>query len=129
LTLLQQLAAPVKNQTVDCIFKIKHYLDANFSRPINMEQLAESVNLNPSYMSTAFRKYVGRSPQQYLIDVRLERAAELLVNEGYAVGLAAAACGYPDVYHFSKIFRKRYGVSPTAYCKQQSPDEADEKKP
>lgn len=60
---------------------------------------------------------MGRSPQQYLIDVRLEHAASLLAG-GSDVGEAAVASGYPDVYHFSKMFHKRFGLSPSEYARQ-----------
>lgn len=117
LTLLQQIAAPVKNRTVDCVYKVRDYLDTNFDRPISIEELSESVNLNAGYLSTVFRKYVGRSPQQYLIDVRLEHAASLLAG-GSDVGGAAVASGYPDVYHFSKMFHKKFGLSPSDYARR-----------
>ena len=116
ITVFQQMSAHVKNQPVDFIFKVKHYIDANYHRPITMEQLAESMEVSRSYFSTAFRKYVGRSPQQYLIDVRLEHAAELLVNEGCKVNQAAFQSGYTDVYTFSRMFKKKYGVSPKVYA-------------
>jgi AraC-like DNA-binding protein len=115
LSIFQQMAAPVRNRAVDFIFKVKHYIDSNYHLPITMEQLAESIHVSRSYFSTAFRKYVGRSPQQYLIDVRLERAAELLVAERCGVYQAAVRSGYADVYTFSRMFKKKYGVPPASY--------------
>ena len=118
LAMFQQLAAPSKNRTVDFIFKVKNHIDTNYHLPITMAQLAWEMHVNRSYFSTAFRKFVGRSPQQYLIDVRLEHAAELLAGGGCSVGTAAARCGYPDVYTFSRMFKKKYGVAPSEYAKK-----------
>ena len=57
--------------------------------------------------------------QDYLIDTRLSKAAELLVR-GYTVAESAAIAGYSDSFNFSKMFKRRYGVSPSAYRAKNS---------
>ena len=52
------------------------------------------------------------------MDTRLKHAAELLVVEQCTVSMAAMRCGYPDVYNFSRMFKKKYGVSPSVYADQ-----------
>lgn len=120
ISIFQQMSAHVRNRTVDFIFKVKQYIDSNYHLPITMEQLAESMNVSRSYFSTAFRKYVGRSPQQYLIDVRLEHAAGLLVNDRLSVNQAAFQSGYTDIYTFSRMFKKKFGVAPNSYAKSKN---------
>lgn len=126
LTMFQQMTASVRNRTVDFIFRARSYIDAHYAQPISLERLAESLHVTTSYFSTAFRKYVGRSPQRYLIDVRLEHAAELLVHERCGVGEAALQSGYTDIYTFSRMFKKKYGLSPTAYAQAQIRERDDE---
>jgi len=84
-----------------------------------VEQLSADLYVNRSYFSTVFKKHTGHSPQQYLQNVRLENAADLLANQNASVGLAASKSGYDDLYHFSKMFKKKFGVPPTAYKKSR----------
>ena len=72
-----------------------------------------------------FRRQMGVSPHQYLMDVRLENAAALMAEHGYSVSEAALSAGYGNVYNFSKMFKKKYGVSPRQYT--QTAKEGQEK--
>lgn len=100
------------------ILKAKSFMEANFIRPIYIEDIARSLNLNRSYFSTLFKKETGKSPQQYLVDFRLKKAAELLSRERLSLKEAAGSCGYTDIYAFSKMFKKRYGISPGRYMEK-----------
>lgn len=91
------------------------YMETEYMRGVSVAELARRLNLDRSYFSRLFRQGTGKSPQQYLIDLRLEKAAELLRGYGASPGEAALAVGYPDVFSFSRMFRRRYGVSPTRY--------------
>ena len=70
--------------------------------------------LSPFYISRIFKSEIGDTPIHYLINIRLERAKELL-ESGLAESVqeVAAQVGYDDVYHFSKLFKKRYGFPPS----------------
>ena len=74
------------------------------------------VHLERSYLSRIFCQRFGKSPKQYLTDVRIEHAATLL-DEGNSVRQAALAVGYSDIAAFSKIFKEKTGVSPLDYKK------------
>ena len=84
---------------------------------ITIQQVADRLNINRSYLSDLFKKRMGISPQKYLIQLRLEKAAELLTVYGQSPSTAGISVGYPDLYHFSKIFKKHFGVSPREYQK------------
>ncbi len=95
--------------------KAKTYLETEYMREISVAGLARQLNLDRSYFSKLFKKATGKSPQRYLTDLRLEKAAKLLREYGKTPGEAASASGYPDVFSFSRMFKRRYGVSPREY--------------
>lgn len=95
------------------------YIQRNYTRPITMDSLAEQFHVTHSYFSTAFRQQMGISPYQYLMDLRLARAAELMAEHNYNVSEAAISVGYNSIYNFSKMFKKKFGVSPSHYAAEQ----------
>lgn len=70
--------------------------------------------LSPFYISKIFKSETGDAPIRHLINIRLEKAREMLENgwDG-SIQETAAAVGYDDAYHFSKLFKKKYGISPS----------------
>ena len=94
--------------------KIVGYFEDHYSEKISLDQVAENMYLSPFYISKIFKSETGDTPIRYLINIRLEKAMELL-EEGYGGSIqgVAALVGYDDAYHFSKLFKKRYGISPS----------------
>lgn len=86
---------------------------------ISVEEIADRLHLNRSYFSSLFKKVMNRSPREYLIDLRMKKAAEWLCERGFGVSVTAASVGYPDVFAFSRAFKNYYGVSPTEYTKMR----------
>lgn len=85
---------------------------------ISIAGLAGQLGLNRSYFSTLFRQRTGLSPQQYLLKCRMEHARELLCGYGFTPGEAALAVGYPDIFAFSRMFKRYYGFSPSEAIRQ-----------
>jgi AraC-like DNA-binding protein len=86
------------------------------SDPITVADLAEQVSLSPSAFSHLFRDVTGRSPYQFLKEMRLDRARELLVDGQWAVARISKEVGYASVSHFIREFRGRFGATPRSYC-------------
>ena len=82
---------------------------------ITIQELAEMCQLSTSRFSALFKKTFGMFPHQYIIQYRLEKASELLLNTSDSVSEIADACGFGDPLYFSRIFKKRFGISPTGY--------------
>ena len=99
----------------DYVQKALHCMNSEYVRGITVQQVAERLNINRSYLSELFSERMGISPQKYLINLRLEKAAELLTVYRESPSTAGISVGYPDLYHFSKIFKKHFGVSPRKY--------------
>ncbi len=95
-------------------------------RSVTVEELAGVCKLNRSYFSKLFKENMGCPPQEFLIRLRLAKAAELMKGTGNSIGDISVMCGYPNQLHFSRAFKKRYGVSPREWRVQnQIPKRAD----
>ena len=104
----------------DYIKKARSIMKAEYANGITIAQVSEILGLDRSYFSTIFKEKTGVSPQQYLMRLRLEKAAELMTIHGESPSVAALSVGYPDIYHFSKIFKSHFGVSPRNFQKQKT---------
>ncbi|MCI9578302.1 MAG: AraC family transcriptional regulator [Oscillibacter sp.] len=89
-----------------------NYMERNYQRELSVEELADVCKLNRSYFSKLFKDSMGCPPQEFLIRLRLAHAADLMKGTRKSIGDIAARCGYPNQLHFSRAFKKRYGVSP-----------------
>ena len=98
-----------------------HCMNAEYMTDISVTQLAERLNLDRCYFSTLFSRQVGVSPSQYLVNLRLEKAAELMLYHSQSPSVAAASVGYTDIYNFSKMFKKKYGCAPRQYIQNNNP--------
>jgi len=98
--------------------EIKEYLKAHMQQKISIEDVAQQYFLSRPYIRNLFVKYEKMSPKQYLQKIRMERAAELLLQTRYDIGLIASSVGYGDLFAFSRTFKQFYGMSPTEYRRQ-----------
>ena len=89
----------------------QHYLEPDF----RIEALSEIAGISSRYFEKLFLKEYKTSPREYIIMHKIELAKELLHNEKKSISDVAQALGYNDIYHFSKIFKKRTGLSPREY--------------
>ena len=97
------------------------FIQQNYQRDITVEEIAGTCKLNRSYFSKLFREVIGCTPQEFIIRLRLTKAAEQMRTTGDPVGVIARRCGYPNQLHFSQAFKKRYGLSPREWRKENKP--------
>lgn len=97
---------------------VKKILDSRFNEQIDLQELAGSLYINPDYLRHIFKQELGESPLNYLIRKRLDSACEMLSLSDLAVGKIACRVGLENAYYFSRIFRKRLGMTPTEYRKK-----------
>ncbi|MDD3925246.1 MAG: AraC family transcriptional regulator [bacterium] len=93
--------------------QIKHYLETNIDQDIRLERLAQATHLSVSHFCNEFKRYFGIPAVDYLISLRLHQAAFLLHDHNLSVTEVARQVGYKDIYHFSRLFKKHYGMSPS----------------
>lgn len=98
----------------ECL-KIKEYLDQNFTSPITLDSLSETVYISKHYLSHLFKEQTGVSPIKYLTSKRMEKACELLAETEQPVSEISKAVGYENPLYFSQVFKRVYGISPVKY--------------
>lgn len=91
-------------------------IHSHYSQSLRLESFAAENNITPQYLSSLFSKETGTTFSNYLRDVRIEKAKELLKEGNKKVYEIACAVGYPDQKYFSKIFRECVGISAKQYA-------------
>lgn len=90
------------------------YIHKNYAQT-SVSQLADYIGINRSYLTSIFKKLVGVSPQEYLLNFRMEESAKLLAESSLPVKTIASSVGYDNPLTFSKTFKTRFGCSPQNY--------------
>lgn len=96
------------------------YINAHYTEDISLEQTAEFVSINPSYLSYVFKKETGTTFLQYLTNIRLQKACELMLSDpNLSLETVSARTGYHSASYFHKIFRTKFGVSPRQWLSRE----------
>lgn len=110
-------AVSLNNKAADnpIISKVKTYINLHLSENFSLEDVAESVGVSHFYLSKLFREETSETFINYLTEQRLDKAKQLLQETDLSVKEITASCGYNDQNYFSKLFKNRFGVSPTDF--------------
>ena len=104
------------NYKQEYVQKAIEYIEMNYSRSLTIKSIAEHVGLNRSYFSNLFKGLLNISPENFLIQYRVNKACELLNQHGnLRIADISRSVGYEDQLTFSKTFKKVKGVSPSEY--------------
>lgn len=95
--------------------KSVEFIENNYSNNIKINDIANYIGINRSYLTHIFKKNINMSPQEFLVNYKINKAYELLKNTDLSVKAVAASVGYPDPLTFSKIFKKINGSSPKTF--------------
>ncbi len=109
---------PAQPISLAIITPVMHYLETHYIKKHNLEQLATLAHVSISTLQRAFKENLGVSPMDYLIRLRLRKAAELLYNPTLNITEVAQQCGFQDVNYFSRAFKKIQQCSPSSYRKK-----------
>ena len=94
------------------------YIRNNFSEALTNERIAESVKYHPYYIGALFREHLGKTPHEYVDEIRLRHAEQLLLLSDGSIYEISSQCGYKTPEHFTRRFKLRYGMTPTAWRKR-----------
>ena len=97
------------------IRKALRFMSDNYSEHLELNQVAEYVELSPSYFSALFHQVVGESFREHLCKIRVEESKRLLLSKKYALADIAVSMGFPDQSYYCKVFKKIVGVTPGKY--------------
>lgn len=98
------------------IKKVIEFFSENYtSNNYSSAEIAKLANLSTYHFIRAFKQHTGKTPYEYLIDLKIEKAKEMLRNRRYSITDVCFSCGFSNHSHFSTLFKKRLGVTPTEY--------------
>ena len=116
--LLDKLSAGSRLGT-DPLLPAIRYLESNLQDPaLSNTQLAAQAGISEVYLRKLFSKYHHTTPKQYILELRLQKARQLLSQSPATVTETAEQCGFSSLYHFCRIFKEKTGMTPTQYAKQ-----------
>ncbi len=118
--IIQDIDSEKKEKDTKPVRSMKKYIEDHYMEEISLNQLAEELEMNASYLSSVFRKETGMTYSDYLIRYRIEHACKLLVETNWSVSEIATQSGYQDARYFSKQFLKQVGLKPSEYRKLYS---------
>lgn len=101
------------------------YIHANYAN-LQINNVAKYIGVNRTYFTALFKKKMYISPQEYLMNIRMEQSRELLEKTDLPINTIAASVGYDNALTFSKIFKQKHGVSPKNYRKQRDDAKGEE---
>jgi len=90
-------------------------VEKKIDSPLKVEEMAQACNLSRNAFTRLFKQVTRQTPQQYLTQKRLDLAMSKLVYSDYSIGSVAEQVGFCDQFHFSKVFRKERGETPSQY--------------
>jgi AraC-like DNA-binding protein len=115
MSILTQHDATSQASRLTGIERAIEYIHANIAEPISVPTIAEDVGMSEGYFYRSFRRIVGVTPLEYLVNQRLKRATRLLHETTLSVNHIAQLVGYRDACYFRRLFKTRTGMTPSRY--------------
>lgn len=90
-----------------------------WNKPLSLNEIASKLNLSYAWFRKNFKRYTGMSPLQYQLQIKLNRAKSLLLEQEIPIKNIAYTCGFESNYYFTRYFKKSTGLSPTKFRKNK----------
>jgi AraC family transcriptional regulator len=110
---IRSLKLETKKELLSRLMKAREFMNENFLTIEEVSEVSAFCNLSEFHFFRSFRQAFGITPYQYLLNKRLELGKELLTKGNLSVTQIAFECNFPDIFTFSKAFKRRFGVSPS----------------
>jgi AraC-like DNA-binding protein len=100
------------------MFKALDFIEENYTQSIFVDDIADSVGLSTDYFSRMFKQFTGITPSEYIKNVRLAKATELLREHGVTIASVAEEVGFDDPAYFTRQFKQILGITPSQYQRE-----------
>lgn len=105
--------------TNDMVERAKAYIQEKYSKDISLDEVSREVNISPYYFSKVFKEKAGENFIDYLTNIRIEKAKELLMQSDKSIKEVCNEVGYSDPNYFSRMFKKKTGMTPTEFKEEK----------
>ncbi len=105
-------------EQIETVIGVRNYIDNNYDTDLNLDLLSHLRFISKFHLLRLFKKYYGLTPRQYLIDKRIKKSKENLIN-GMTVTETCLAVGFESLGSFSALFKTKTGKSPSEFQKEQ----------
>lgn len=110
-----------KIQNGNILSPVIKMIEENIQDPnLSNEKLAKKVGISEVYLRKLFASKYQTSPKQYILDIRIRKAKQMLVGTPFTITAIAKECGFASIYHFCRTFKNRAGLTPTEYATKNS---------
>lgn len=117
ITKLKQIKQSTKKEILQRLINAQHIIYENCCNPISITEIARQIGLSEFYFLRMYKQVFQISPHQHILQFRMAKAFEILKKSKASISDAALSCGFADLPSFSKAFKKRFGIYPTAIQK------------
>ena len=114
--LLGEIAEQSRNNKSAVVKKMIIYIKKNLTKPLSLSGISSECSISVPYASRIFKKHMNMTVTEYINNEKLYYACELIRNTSMNISEIADYLGYSDVFYFSKLFKKKFGISPSRYC-------------
>lgn len=115
LFLLGEIVERAHNDIPTVVKKMIIYIRKNLTKPLSLSEISSECSLSVPYTSRIFKKHMNMTVTEYINNEKLYYACELIRNTSMNISEIADYLGYCDVFYFSKLFKKKFGISPSKY--------------
>ncbi|MCU0439515.1 MAG: AraC family transcriptional regulator [Raineya sp.] len=117
LQIIPTIKYDTKKHLFRCVYRGKEFIDSHFTENLSIEQIAQEASLSQYHFFRLFKNIYQQTPYQYIHQKRLLFAKQALESGHYSVSDVAIIAGFPDIYTFSKAFKKMYKITPSTLIK------------
>ncbi|GFZ92388.1 AraC family transcriptional regulator [Paenibacillus marchantiophytorum] len=114
----QDTSLAESNRTPKNVLNIVNYINENYMESLNLREISEQFDISPSYLCRTFKDATGFTFIEYINNIRIKKARELLVGSSYNITEIAGMVGYDNTSHFGRTFKLLMGISPLSFRKQ-----------
>lgn len=115
-----------QTRTDDYVTNALEYIRKHLAEPFTVQELADYLRLNRSYMTTLFKDKTGMSPHEYIQQCRINKSRHLLDSSKLSIETIAYSCGYSKCDSYTRAFQRQKGMSPSAYRKMRRQESQEE---